>query len=271
MSKSVEIVDAGTGPELDLIETGSGRAWAVIWPGMGARLRSMHRISLQPGGATQMLCHQSEAVYYVISGSGSILDAEVDADFAIEEGTMIHVGPGSEYRFGAQLVKLELIGGPCPPDPSLYRGFFDVASFVPGDIGPAKGSAAEGVDDGVHLFHCDRPERRLPMIASDARLVVWPAVGAETANMNFVDMKPGEENVPHAHSYSEDTIFILEGKGSISDLTNERELKFEAGNVIHVPVGVEHQVRADRNESIVSVGGPCPADIPMLRIAGALD
>jgi hypothetical protein len=38
--------------------------------------------------------------------------------------------------------------------------------------------------------------------------------------------------------------------------------------VIHVPPGVEHQVRADRGEEIVSVGGPCPADLDLLAKAG---
>jgi quercetin dioxygenase-like cupin family protein len=123
----------------------------------------------------------------------------------------------------------------------------------------------------IQVFHRDRPDRRLPMIASDARLVVWPGVGAHTANMNFVDMQPGEENVPHAHPVSEDTIFILDGRGTIRDLDNDVELAFEAGQVIHVPRGVQHQVVADRDSNIVSVGGPAPADLAMLRAAGALD
>ena len=108
------------------------------------------------------------------------------------------------------------------------------------------------------------------MIASDARLIVWPGTGSETANMNYVRMQPGEENVPHHHPVSEDTIFILEGRGSIADLTNDKLLEFEAGQVIHVPVGVEHQVRGDRGAQIISVGGPSPADKALLRAAGVL-
>jgi quercetin dioxygenase-like cupin family protein len=124
---------------------------------------------------------------------------------------------------------------------------------------------------GVRVFHRDRPDERLPLIASDARLVVWPGTGAETANMNYVRMQPGEENVPHAHPTSEDTIFVLAGHGTIADLTNDVVLEFKAGQVIHVPPGVEHQVRGDCGEEIVSVGGPCPADRAMLRAAGLLD
>ena len=123
----------------------------------------------------------------------------------------------------------------------------------------------------IRVFHRDRPDRLLPMIASDARLVVWPGVGADTANMNYVDMKEGEENVPHIHAESDDTIFILEGRGTIHDHSNGTSLAFEAGNVIHVPQGIEHQVVADRGSGVVSVGGPSPADLAMLRRAGALE
>lgn len=120
----------------------------------------------------------------------------------------------------------------------------------------------------VRVFHRDEPDERMPMIASDARLVVWPGVGAHEANMNYVCMRAGEENVPHNHRYSEDTIFVLDGRGTIADLSNGRELEFETGQAIHVPPGVEHQVRGDRGVDVVSVGGPCPADLEFLVAAG---
>ena len=63
----------------------------------------------------------------------------------------------------------------------------------------------------IRVFHRDNPDLMLPMISKDARLVVWPGVGAHTANMAYVRMEPGERNVPHAHAQSEDAIFILEG------------------------------------------------------------
>ena len=117
-------------------------------------------------------------------------------------------------------------------------------------------------------MHRDEPDELMPMIASDARLIVWPGTGAENANMNFVRMQPGEENVPHVHRSSEDTIFILEGQGTVADLSNGNEIPFGAGQVVHVPPGVEHQLRADRGSEIVSVGGPCPADLELLSAAG---
>jgi quercetin dioxygenase-like cupin family protein len=110
----------------------------------------------------------------------------------------------------------------------------------------------------------------LPIISKDARLVVWPGVGAEIANMNYVRMEPGEANVPHIHAASEDTIYILEGEGTVRDFDHDLQLDFRVGDVIHVPPGVRHAVAADKGARVVSVGGPCPADYAMLKAVGAL-
>ena len=122
----------------------------------------------------------------------------------------------------------------------------------------------------IKVFHRDKPDLMLPIISSDARLIVWPGVGAMTANMNYVRMQAGEANVPHIHAESEDTIFILEGEGSIRDFDNDVTLPFHAGQALHVPAGIKHAVSADRGSPVVSVGGPCPADFGMLKAVGAL-
>lgn len=122
----------------------------------------------------------------------------------------------------------------------------------------------------IKLFHRDKPTLRLPLISKDARFVVWPGVGAWQANMNYVRLEPGEANKPHIHTQSEDTIFILEGEGTIHDYTNNISLPFHAGCAVHVPVGVKHAVAADRGVAVVSVGGPSPADVPLLKAVGAL-
>jgi quercetin dioxygenase-like cupin family protein len=120
----------------------------------------------------------------------------------------------------------------------------------------------------IKAFHRDRPDLRMPMIASDARLIVWPKHGAWSAPMNYVDMQPGEENVPHQHAEAEDAIFVLDGKGSIEDVTNGVTLEFEAGQVVFVPPGVVHRVRGDRGVHVESVGGPAPIDLAMLERVG---
>ena len=122
----------------------------------------------------------------------------------------------------------------------------------------------------IRIFHRDTPSMRLPLISKDARFVIWPGTGAWSANMNYVRLEPGEANKPHIHTLSEDTIFILEGEGTVHDYTNDIKLPFRAGCVVHVPVGVKHAVAADRGVGIVSVGGPSPADVPLLKAVGAL-
>lgn len=122
----------------------------------------------------------------------------------------------------------------------------------------------------IQTCHIDDESVRLPMIARDARLVVWPGMGAIDANLNYVVMEPGEENVPHRHPVSEDTIVVFEGQGTIYNLDAGTAHPFEGGQVVHVPAGIQHQVRADRDSSIESVGGPCPADLAGLRKAGVL-
>ena len=121
----------------------------------------------------------------------------------------------------------------------------------------------------IRVYHRDKPDRMLPIISRDARLIVWPGVGAMTANMNYVRLEAGEENVPHIHVESEDTIFILAGKGTVEDFDNGTILAFHAGQAIHVPIGVKHAVKADRGVEVVSTGGPCPADFRMLKAVGA--
>jgi len=123
----------------------------------------------------------------------------------------------------------------------------------------------------VHVLHRDQPDLMMPMIARDARLVVWPGRGSQTANMNYVDMQPGERNVPHVHTGSEDTLYVITGSGTIEDIDNDIDLQFEAPCAIHVPVGVWHAVRADRNTRVESVGGPSPADWNMLVTIGAYE
>jgi quercetin dioxygenase-like cupin family protein len=121
---------------------------------------------------------------------------------------------------------------------------------------------------GVSVYHRDNPGLLVPFISSDARFIIWLGTGAKTANMNYVVMQPGESNVPHVHELSEDTIFILEGHGSVRDYTAGTRQDFGPGDVIHIDAGIRHAVFADKAETVVSVGGPCPADLGLLRLLG---
>jgi len=234
------------GKELDIVESG-GRATAIAWPGTGSRYRAMHRLELEPGGSTIVLRHPGEAVYFVAEGSGRV------AGSPLEPRDMVYVPPDTPYAFEAGEA-MTILGGPCPPDEALY----------------GRAPAAADADGGgtVRIYDADREGEPLPMIGKQVRLVVWRGVGADVATMNFAILEPGEENQPHAHAESEDTIAILDGRGSIDDLTNGVTHEFEAGDVVFVRAGVKHKVKADRGVHIVSAGGPCPPDFGMLKALG---
>ena len=106
-------------PTLPIID-GEGTARAVVWPGSGAQHRSMHLISLPAGGSTIPMRHEMEAVYYVVSGSGLVVDTDDGTENPLIEGSMVHVEPGTGYRLRAADTAMEVLGGPCPPDPALY-------------------------------------------------------------------------------------------------------------------------------------------------------
>jgi mannose-6-phosphate isomerase-like protein (cupin superfamily) len=61
-----------------------------------------------------------EAVYYIIEGSGSVSDPSAVTDEDLIEGSMIFVEPNTPYVIRAGIGGIELMGGPCPPDPALY-------------------------------------------------------------------------------------------------------------------------------------------------------
>jgi quercetin dioxygenase-like cupin family protein len=109
-------------PALPLVD-GEGLARALIWPGIGAHLRSMHRISLAPGVRTIAQRHPMEAVYYVLSGGGIVRDPEHPPEQPLVEGSMVHVEPGTAYVLEAGPEGIEILGGPCPADPALYADF----------------------------------------------------------------------------------------------------------------------------------------------------
>ena len=121
MSETARVLDSGEScPRLPLVE-GEGDARAVAWPGVGSKLRSMTLIELAGGGSTIPLRHEMEAVYYIISGTGSVNDPDLGESQAIIEGSVVHVDPGTAYQFVSDAAGLKLIGGPCPPDPALYQ------------------------------------------------------------------------------------------------------------------------------------------------------
>lgn len=107
-------------PALNIVQ-GDGVAHALIWPGMGARCRTLHHIFLGPRAQTVDLCHEGEAVYYVLSGSPVVVDLASFNGVTARAGTVVHIDGATLYRIKAGPAEVQLVGGPCPPDPLLYK------------------------------------------------------------------------------------------------------------------------------------------------------
>lgn len=242
------------GPDEGLISGGSWRE--IVGPRLGAASRGLYDVQFQTVGESVPLTHAVEAAYYVVSGNGNIRqdDPAGSTSTALEEGSMIHVRPGTTYRLSGA-AGTRLVGGPCP-------GEADNAGASPFP------SPAKDIWPEISVHHRDRPGIRVPFISQDARLVIWLGMGAVAANINYVVLEPGERNREHVHAYSEDTIHILEGRGTAENVSTGESYSFEAGDTIHIRVGFWHAVAADKGERVISVGGPCPADVDMLRAAG---
>ena len=117
--REIQVLSVADGPELAIVD-GDGLARAVVWPGVGATLRSIHTISLGADARTIELSHPAEAVYYVMSGTGTAIDTTINEVQELRTGSMVHIEPGTRYILSAADGGLELVGGPSPPDPRLY-------------------------------------------------------------------------------------------------------------------------------------------------------
>lgn len=213
----------------------------------------MHRIDLARDGQTRPLAHPGEAAYVVATGAAAVHGR--DGATTVNAPAVLYIPAGVEYVLASD-GGATIFGGPCPPDPALYGD-------APTPMPPAAGAA------DIRVFDPLVEGLPIPMISRQGRLVVWPGIGAEVATMVYVILEPGDENDPHEHEESDDTIAILEGKGSVDNLTDGTTFEFAAGDVVFIRAGIRHKVKADRGSRIVAAGGPCPPDYRMLRAIGA--
>ncbi len=119
-SEQIQVISLDEGAPLPIVN-GEGSAHAVIWPGMGAQLRSIHRIELARGARTVNLRHPSEAVYYVMQGSGKAIDPDSRERQELRRGSMVHIDRGTAYVLSAGNDGILLVGGPSPPDAAMYE------------------------------------------------------------------------------------------------------------------------------------------------------
>src|SRR5258707_4714996 len=174
----------GTGPLLPIVN-GDGSARAVIWPGTGAAMRSIHLIQLARSSETMLLAHPGESVYYVLDGTGTVAGNGPSPATALAPGAMVHVGSGTAYRFVGGTGGLEIFGGPCPNDPASY-GKADGAHHeaegahreADGALGRPPGPARRLRPPPLQAPHPDTPAPTLPPTPPAPRMTAPPGIRA---------------------------------------------------------------------------------------------
>jgi mannose-6-phosphate isomerase-like protein (cupin superfamily) len=122
MSESIQVIDSVHSQEIPIVD-GIGNAKVVVWPGTGARHRTFQVINLGENSKTVQLCHpESDDAYYVLKGQGSVFDVGTGEAQELGEGGMVHIDAKDRYQFVASASGMDLLGGPCPADISLYAG-----------------------------------------------------------------------------------------------------------------------------------------------------
>lgn len=71
---------------------------------------------------------------------------------------------------------------------------------------------------------------------------------ARNLAFGLAEFPGGTSAAPHSHKVEEEIIYILSGRGAI--LAGGREICLEPGVAVFIPPGLEHQIRADGEESI---------------------
>ena len=122
MSESIQVIDSVHSQEIPIVD-GIGNAKVVICRGTGARHRTFQVINLGENSKTVQLCHpESDAAYYVLKGQGRVFDVGTGEAQELGEGGMVHIDAKDRYQFVASVSGMDLLGGPCPADISLYAG-----------------------------------------------------------------------------------------------------------------------------------------------------
>lgn len=116
----VQVIDSGVNHKKLALIKGNGTAFAVLWPGNGARFRTMQILQMEAGDETIDLRHPHDCVYYVSNGAGQVRDLSSGAAQDLIEGSIVHIDARDGYRIEAGADGMRMVGGPVPADPELY-------------------------------------------------------------------------------------------------------------------------------------------------------
>ena len=79
------------------------------------------------------------------------------------------------------------------------------------------------------------------------RWLITKETGAENFAMRLFEMEAGGNSPFHSHPW-EHEVYILEGEGLV--VSEEKEVKFKAGDVIFLPPNEKHQLRNNGEKSV---------------------
>ncbi len=112
-------------------------------------------------------------------------------------------------------------------------------------------------ESGISIFRIEDGHKFTEMGAT-MRFVVWPGVGTDLVTMHYLVIQPGESFRNHVHPSSADVISVIQGEGVL--ITDGVEHAIRKGDVVYVPPGVDHGMRNDGTEALVSVDSQAPPD-----------
>lgn len=120
----------------------------------------------------------------------------------------------------------------------------------------------------IRILDVNKDYVEIPLLKSGkkAKAIVHPGMGAKNGALNYVVMETGDENILHVHPNSDDVIYIVQGEGIVVD-GDGNEKNFKQENVIFIPAGTFHAVKARGTQTYMAIGGPQPADTGMFNRA----
>lgn len=125
------------------------------------------------------------------------------------------------------------------------------------DLSAGSPESRRDTTSGISIFRIE-DGREFTEMGATMRFVVWPGVGAELLTMHYLVITPGESFENHRHPHSADIISVIQGEGVL--ITDGEEHVIRRGDVVYVPPGVDHGMRNDGTETLVSVDSQAPPD-----------
>lgn len=90
-------------------------------------------------------------------------------------------------------------------------------------------------------------------------LVTEERVGGNASSIGFSVFKPGSTTASVSHQ-TEEVAYVVSGSGRLD--TDDGEVRFEAGDALHIPPGTWHAVVNDSDADVVMVFGFPHPDYP---------